>query len=128
MRCSGYFNFVCLLKALISDISLASPVVKRIGLRIPSLHEVDFKPGQFVAIHFPDLPEGNNERSYSIANPPDQSNRLELCVVINPDGAATPILWKLGVNDVLEVSEPKGNFVLPEKIETELVFICTGTG
>lgn len=87
-----------------------------------------FQPGQFVAITFAELPEGNNERSYSIASVPSDNNVFEICVVLNPAGKGTPALWSKRAGDELQISEAKGHFVLPENLAQELVFICTGTG
>lgn len=116
------------MKAVIRSIVQETDLVRRVELEVPELKDFVFKPGQFVVITLPELPEGANERSYSISSHPAENNRFELCIVINPNGAATPLLWKLQVGDTLEVSEAKGNFVLAEPIETDTAFICTGTG
>ena len=114
--------------AVISNIIQETEVVRRIELEIHSLQKFDFIPGQFVVITFPNLPEGDNERSYSISSPPGLTNKFELCIVLKPDGGGTQYLWTLGIGDQLEISEAKGAFILPEKIETDIAFICTGTG
>lgn len=113
--------------AVISNIIQETEVVRRIELEIPSVEHFHFIPGQFVVITFPNLPLGDNERSYSISSPPG-TNRIELCIVLKPNGGGTQYLWALGVGDELEISEAKGAFILPEKIETDIAFICTGTG
>src|SRR5690606_29448317 len=45
------------------------------------------------------------------------------------DGKGTTFLWeKVTEGMKLQVSMPLGKFVLPEKIETDLCLVCTGTG
>ncbi len=90
----------------------------------------DFKAGQFVTM---DLPIGEKRRdrwrSYSIANAPDGTNVLEFCIVYLEGGRGTTWFFdeaKLGTT--IKFKGPTGTFVLPEEIEHDLVFICTGTG
>lgn len=115
------------LKAQIEDILDESITVKRFYLVLPEVDSFFFQPGQFVTIKT-EIDGNRVERSYSIANMPDLSNRFELCIVLSPDGALSPELWKLKRGDVLNVEGPLGGFVLREPVETELCFICTGTG
>ncbi|MEK7254250.1 MAG: FAD-binding oxidoreductase [Bacteroidota bacterium] len=107
-----------------------SKETKRFWLEIQDENHFDFQAGQFVTM---DLPVGEKRlqrwRSYSIANPPDGSNLLEFCIVHLDGGLATQYLFdvaKPGTN--IRFKGPDGAFVLPEKIEKDLVFICTGTG
>ncbi|MBL7812564.1 MAG: oxidoreductase [Bacteroidetes bacterium] len=104
-----------------------SDLVRTFILRSESSEPWQFEPGQFVMIAVPGLPEHENLRSYSIASAPG-SDTVELCIVLNPDGKATPVLWSMRVGDKLEISEPQGTFVLPETHGLELCLVCTGTG
>ena len=68
-------------------------------------------------------------RSYSIASWPDGSNVFELLIVLLEGGAGTTYLF----NEVKEGSEltyrgAQGVFTLPEVIDKDLFFVCTGTG
>ena len=57
------------------------------------------------------------------------SNKIEICVALNENGVFTPWLFKQGIGNTIEISEPKGEFVLKEEhLNYPLVFICTGTG
>lgn len=114
------------MQAVVSHIIDETPSVKRFYMTVQGTDHFEFLPGQFVALHFPD--DQSLERSYSLANAPDGSNRIELCVVLNPGGKFTPGLWALRPKDALEISGPRGSFVLPEDIVKDLCFICTGTG
>jgi CDP-4-dehydro-6-deoxyglucose reductase len=68
-------------------------------------------------------------RSYSIAAAPDHSNKLELCIALSPDGPGSRyLIQQVQEGDVLKFKGPEGGFVLPEIMDKDLVFICTGTG
>jgi CDP-4-dehydro-6-deoxyglucose reductase len=105
-----------------------APNVKQFFLEMPDLQSFDFKAGQFVTM---DLPIGEKRlqrwRSYSIANAPDGSNTLELCIVRS--GTGTQYLFdEVGPGSSLRFKGPDGGFVLPEQLDKDLVLICTGTG
>lgn len=107
-----------------------APNVKQFWLEMPETKTFDFKAGQFVTM---DLPIGEKRlqrwRSYSIANAPDGSNMLELCIVRAEHGSATQYLFdEIQPGSAVRFKGPDGGFVLPEAIDKDLVFICTGTG
>lgn len=107
-----------------------SPTTKRFWLEIEGVDSFDFKAGQFVTM---DLPIGERRRqrwrSYSIANAPDGSNVLEFCIVRLEGGAATDYFFeKVEIGTSIKFKGPDGNFVLPDTIDKDLVFVCTGTG
>lgn len=103
---------------------------RRFWIQVPELQSFDFIPGQFVTFDLPihEKP-ARRLRSYSIASWPDSSNVFELLIVLLEGGAGTTYFF----NEVKEGSEltvrgPQGVFTLPEPIEKDLYFICTGTG
>jgi CDP-4-dehydro-6-deoxyglucose reductase len=107
-----------------------SSTTKRFWVEVAGVDAIDFKAGQFVTM---DLPIHEKRlkrwRSYSIANAPDGTNVLEFCIVLLEGGAATEYLFnEAKVGTPIRFKGPSGGFVLPEKIETDLVMICTGTG
>jgi ferredoxin-NADP reductase len=108
----------------------ATPSTRRFFIQVPELESFDFKPGQFVTLDLPIHEKPNKRwRSYSIASWPDGTNVFELIIVLLENGAGTNYLF----NEVKEGSEltlrgPQGVFVLPEPIEKDLFFVCTGTG
>ena len=68
-------------------------------------------------------------RSYSIASWPDGTNVYELLIVLLEGGAGTTYLFnEVKVGSELVFRGPQGVFVLPENIEKDIFFICTGTG
>lgn len=108
----------------------ATPHTRRFWIQVPELERFDFKPGQFVTLDLP-IHEKKNKRwrSYSIASWPDSTNVFELVIVQLPGGTGTAYLF----NDVVVGTEfifrgPQGVFTLPEQIDRDLFFICTGTG
>ena len=108
----------------------ATSSTRRFWIEIPELDKFDFKPGQFVTLDLP-IHEKKNKRwrSYSIASAPDGTNIFELVIVLLEEGAGTTYLF----NEIKEGSElllrgPQGVFILPETIDKDLFFICTGTG
>jgi ferredoxin-NADP reductase len=103
---------------------------RRFWIQVPELETFDFKPGQFVTLDLPihEKP-GKRIRSYSIASWPDGTNVFELVIVYLEGGAGTHYLFKeIKEGSDLQVRGPQGVFVLPEVIEKDLFFICTGTG
>jgi NAD(P)H-flavin reductase len=105
-----------------------SAQVRRFLFKATDREVLHFIPGQFVIITIPGLPDFQNTRSYSIASAPTRNAEFELCVSLNPNGIATPILWATEVGQKLKMSEPQGSFILQDAPDLETVFICTGTG
>lgn len=103
---------------------------KRFWFEIPELENFAFKPGQFVTLDLPihEKP-ARRWRSYSIASWPDGTNTFELVIVLLENGAGTNYLFnKVNVGDDIPCRGPQGVFTLPEIIDKDLFFICTGTG
>jgi ferredoxin-NADP reductase len=115
---------------IITQIIDETPNTKRYFIQIPELESFDFKPGQFITFDLPiDEKPSKRLRSYSIASWPNGTNELELVIVLNETGVGTPWLFKNAlVASELTLRGPQGVFNLPETIDTDLFFICTGTG
>ncbi|MBS3914702.1 MAG: FAD-dependent oxidoreductase [Bacteroidetes bacterium] len=113
---------------VLTKIQKESEHVMRFYFEATDRNVLQFVPGQFVIFTIPGLAEFQNTRSYSIASAPGKHAQFELCISLNPNGIATPILWKLKPGDHFEMSEPQGNFIMQNAPELETVFICTGTG
>lgn len=111
-------------------IEQATANTRRFWIEIPELENFDFKPGQFVTLDLP-IHEKKNKRwrSYSIASWPDGTNVFELVIVLLEGGAGTTYLFnEITVGSELTLRGPVGVFTLPDPIEKDLFFICTGTG
>lgn len=84
----------------------------------------NFMPGQFVQIKIKDI-----VRSYSIASYYPNENLFELLIVKLDGGIMTKYLFEeVKEGDAIQIKGPLGKFILPEKIESDILFICTGTG
>jgi len=118
------------LYGLVQQIEDVTPTTRIFYLEIENVERFEFQPGQFITL---DLPISEKRlgrwRSYSIANAPNASNLLELCIVNLEGGAGTDYLFnEINIGDKLKFKGPDGMFVLPKDLSNELVLICTGTG
>jgi ferredoxin-NADP reductase len=117
-------------KGIVTRIENETYNTRRFWIKVPEIESFDFVPGQFVTLDLPIHEKPNKRwRSYSIASWPDGTNVFELLIVLLEGGLGTTYLF----NEVSEGSElilrgPQGVFILPEPIEKDLYFICTGTG
>jgi ferredoxin-NADP reductase len=118
------------LKGIVTRIEDETYNTKRFWIKIPELERFDFISGQFVTIDLPIHEKPNKRwRSYSIASWPDGTNVFELLIVLLEAGAGTTYLF----NEVREGSEltlrgPQGVFILPQQLDKDIFWICTGTG
>lgn len=90
---------------------------------------IKFRPGQNITLNLPiSANESEKQRTYSIANTPASDGDLELCISYVTGGKASEFLFnKVKVGTKLQMSGPKGTFVLADEITTDLVFICMGS-
>ena len=110
------------LKANLSKITKETDLTWKFIINTDS--KFDYKPGQFVQIKI-----NNLVRSYSIASYNPSNNSFELLIVKLDGGKMTHHLFeKAKDGDELEIKGPLGKFTLPEEINGDLLFICTGTG
>jgi len=90
---------------------------------------IDFVPGEYLTVHFEDVP-----RPYSVASSPND-DPVEICVRRVPGGRLTSRLCDdLEVDDRLFVRGPfsgsfvGGEFLLQEPSRRDVAFLATGTG
>jgi ferredoxin-NADP reductase len=103
-----------------------APGVRNFVFEAVGVVKLEFTPGQFVS--FSDRVNGKIiTRAYSIASPPSDGNRFELCLNIVEGGAFTPQLFGLSPGAVLQMPPPLGTFTLPSP-RRDAVLIATGTG
>jgi ferredoxin-NADP reductase len=107
-----------------------TPNTKRFWIEVPELSSFDFIPGQFITFDLPIHEKPNKRvRSYSIASWPDGTNVFELLIVLAEHGLGTRYLFnEISVGSELTFRGALGVFILPEKMEKDIFFICTGTG
>ncbi len=110
------------------DILDKTPQVKRFFIEIPNIKNFPFKAGQFVMLDLP-IQAKNTRRDYSIASAPGSGNVIELLIALNEKGLGTQYLFNEVKNgSKLIVSSALGKFFLPDNIDRDICFICTGVG
>jgi len=87
-----------------------------------------FNAGQYMALSVPG--QDGVTRTYSMANAPGQTTRLEFQIRRTPGGLATDgwIFKDLAVGDQIALSGPYGRFVLREDRTEPAILIAGGTG
>ena len=99
--------------------------VMRLVVKLPSLEPFAFLAGQYVDF----LMEDNRRRSFSMANPPHEAERLELHVRRVPQGDFTRrVFEELGERSLLRLEGPLGGFWLREESKRPIVMVAGGTG
>lgn len=116
-------------KGIVTKIEDETYNTKRFWIELPETSNFDFAPGQFVTLDLPIHDKPNKRwRSYSIASWPE-GNVIELLIVLLEGGAGTTWLFNnITVGSELTLRGPQGVFTLPDEIDKDLFFICTGTG
>jgi ferredoxin-NADP reductase len=110
------------------DVIAETDVMRRYFIRVPEEIPFSYRAGQFIMLDLP-IESKITNRSYSIASAPGESRTFELLISLKPDGLGTPFLFEnIRAGSRLKVSKAIGKFCLPENLETDLCFICTGAG
>ncbi len=107
-----------------------TPNTRRFWIAVEDTTRFDFIPGQFVTLDLPIHEKPNKRlRSYSIASWPDGTNVFELLIVLAKEGLGTPYLFnEVKPGSILKFRGAQGVFTLPQQLDKETFFICTGTG
>ncbi len=100
--------------------------VAMIDLRFPAGTRVPFQAGQYLQMWMPDAAP----RSFSMANPPRQSDGVQLHVRIVPGGLFGEKVKNetIKAGDTLEIELPFGDFRLRDAPERPAVMVAGGTG
>jgi propane monooxygenase reductase subunit len=104
--------------------------IRRLVLRLATPGEVAFHPGQYMDIQIPGAADGEH-RSFSMANTPAQSDRLEFMIKLYDGGHFSGLLANghgIKVGDQLQCTGPYGVFTLRASSPRRLVFIAGGAG
>ena len=114
-------------KTFPSKIDLVTKIsgeVVRVFLRLPPGSKVEYYAGQYIEVIL-----GSIRRSYSIANAPNNDNRLELHIRKVDQGTMSEYWFENArKNDLLRINGPFGTFYLRDVVGKDLVFLATGTG
>lgn len=106
---------------------MISPKVKHFVFRADITPAFHYLPGQFITIHF-ERDGKNLKRSYSIANPPEENNRIEFAAGYAEDGPGTELLFNLKPGDSIMVNGPFGRLILKDELPGRYILVATSTG
>lgn len=94
---------------------------------VPELPRFGFVAGQWLSLKA-NKPDGEEiTRAYSIASPPDETNRFALCLNRVQDGFMSNYLCDMKEGAEINCQGPFGNFIMRPPMR-DTIFIATGTG
>jgi CDP-4-dehydro-6-deoxyglucose reductase/3-phenylpropionate/trans-cinnamate dioxygenase ferredoxin reductase subunit len=94
-------------------------------LRLPIGRRAIFHAGQYLRVLMAD----GDSRNYSLANPPQKNDELELHIRHVPGGKFSEgVLASLAKASTLEIELPYGEFSLSDNADRQAILIATGTG
>jgi CDP-4-dehydro-6-deoxyglucose reductase/terephthalate 1,2-dioxygenase reductase component len=102
----------------------AADDVSVLQLRLAAGQRARFKAGQYLQVVLPD----GSRRSYSMANPPHESDGLQLHIRHVAGGQFTQLVPGLAAGDTLTVELPYGSFKLREESTAPMLCVVGGTG
>ncbi|WP_123532974.1 ferredoxin--NADP reductase [Halosimplex salinum] len=121
LREDGYHRFARRCSALRERYERPHPMLTRIEFE--PKRRFEYLAGQYVGLRY-----RGNSRAYSLASSPTRDT-VEICVRRVPGGDISPRLCAdLSVGDKVTLRGPRGDLVLDDPSERDLVFLATGTG
>ncbi|MFC3678345.1 2Fe-2S iron-sulfur cluster-binding protein [Ferrovibrio xuzhouensis] len=114
------------LPASVYRMTRPTPDVAVIQLRYPAGNRMKFKAGQYLQVELAD----GSRRSFSMANPPQESDGVQLHIRHVPGGVFSEgVLAALQAGDKLTIELPFGDFFLRDaSADTPVILLATGTG
>jgi len=106
---------------------MISPKVKHFVFRADCSPAFQYLPGQFITIHF-ERDGKSLKRSYSIANPPEENNRIEFAAGYVEGGPGTDLLFNLKPGDSININGPFGRLILKDELPGRYILVATSTG
>jgi CDP-4-dehydro-6-deoxyglucose reductase, E3 len=98
--------------------------VMALWLKLPSNERLQFLPGQYIDF----LLKDGKQRSFSLANAPDEDALLELHIRRVPGGSFTEHVFStMKAKDIMRIHGPLGSFFLRES-DKPIIFLAGGTG
>src|SRR3989344_7325307 len=108
----------------IIEIKDETPTVK--SFKVERQNGIDFRPGQFFMVSFPNDPKIRTARAYSIASPPTEKKYLE--IALNKIAQFTAKLFTLKEGDMLKFKGPYGKFYFNDEMKNDIILVAGGTG
>lgn len=113
------------IKAKVHKLTRAAPDVTIVNLRFPAGTKVRFKAGQYLHARL----EDGTVRHYSMANPPQQNDGVELHIRHVAGGRFTAHLaGEMQVGHLLDVTLPFGDFTVRDATDKPMILLASGTG
>lgn len=106
---------------------MISPKVKHFIFTCDLAPAFHFLPGQFITIHF-ERDGKTLRRSYSIANEPQQNNKIEFAAGYVEGGPGTELLFNLKPGDNIQINGPFGRLILKDETPKRYILVATSTG
>jgi|SRR5882672_987667 len=104
-----------------------STLTRHLEFEARGIARFGFVPGQWLSFKHT-KPDGEEiTRAYSIASPPEESNRFALCLNRVEDGYMSNFLCDMKEGDELSCQGPFGDFILRPPMR-DTIFVATGTG
>ena len=98
------------------------------ALQIRPAEPLSYAPGQWLSLGLPVGPRPPTKRIYSMASPMRADGAIQLIFDHVAEGIGSTYLAGLKVGDTLDIINSMGNFVLPEVLPDQLLFIARYTG
>ena len=116
-------------KIRLIESKMLTPSVIELTFRRSDQLPFRFVPGQFITLLLPHESGKVVPRSYSLANSPEESYKLQIAIAPVQGGFATNILFNLKIGDTLDCVGPKGKLILQEEEKpSQYILVATGTG
>jgi ferredoxin-NADP reductase len=113
--------------ATVLSVTDLTPRVRQLVV-LPKTQPLSFQPGQWVSVKLPVGPNPPLNRAYSMAAPASPSGELTLVFDRVTEGMGSGYLYRIKAGDELLLSGPYGNFVLPQSLDREILFVTRYTG
>lgn len=116
---------ITVFKMPISKVVQETPDTRTFRLKPPDGFDMNWQPGQFITINYPEDPK--TRRAYSLSSSPADDNYLE--ITIKRMGNFGTRIYETGsVGKVLDVIPPRGKFLLPGDPTLPLMLLSGGSG
>lgn len=113
------------LPARVMKMERAADDVMVLSLKLPASERLQFLAGQYLDI----LLKDGKRRSFSLANPPQADEFLQLHIRRVPDGLfTTQVFTRMKEKDLLRLRGPMGTFFLREESDRPVILVGGGTG
>lgn len=114
------------LNATVTEINALTHDMWQLIVEVDENTELAFLAGQYADIT---LPQWGIQRSFSMANAPSESKRLEFIIKSYSDGAfSAKLAGDISVGDSVKIEAPYGSCVRREEIEDTMYLIGGGSG